>query len=385
MTPAEWILFLSIASAGYLLVGYPLLLRFFPFRRRPVRKDLNHTPTVTVLMAVHNGAAFLDAKLQNLLSLDYPREHMDFIVVSDGSTDDTEAIAARFAGAGFRLLCVPRGGKAAAVNAGLELATGDVVMFCDVRQLFRHDTLRHLVANFADPAVGAVTGELQILAPSSGSGEQADLGVYWRYELWARRIQSEIWSLFNVTGCMYAMRRNLIKRMMPGTLADDIAMPIVAYQRGYRVVAEPDAVATDYPTQEGGEFRRRMRTLSGAWQVWVRQPGLLFTPHRMWLHFVSHKLGRLLLPWVLVSAVISSFLLPEGSGKVLVLLAEAGLVVMALANPWIPSTFPGKRVTSLASTFLTMNLAALLSIQIFFVPAARLWTRPTAVDQVPHQ
>lgn len=381
MTVASWFFVVALAGALYFLAGYPLLLRLVPFRKRPILKDLHYTPSVSVLMAVHNGESFLEAKLRNLLELDYPRDLVEYLVISDGSTDRTDAIAKRFEAAGIQLVRVPRGGKAAAVNAGLARATGEILLFCDVRQRIQPDALRHLVANFADATVGAVTGELQILAPEGTGGEQESLGIYWRYELWARRIQSDIWSLFNVTGCLYAMRRCLVRSIPANTLADDIAFPMMAYWKGYRTVADPLAVAFDYPTQAGGEFRRRMRTLSGAWQVWMRQPKLLLTPHRMWIHFVSHKFGRLILPWLLLTAFVASIFLPSSAGKNLILLVEVSVGLAGLCDPWLPPRFPGKRLTSLVATFLTMNAAAFLSLQILFVPAHAMWSRPTEVDR----
>ncbi len=377
---AEWVLVVSLGGALYFLAGYPLLLWLGRFRVHPIEKDLNYAPTATVLMAVYNGEEFLESKLQNLLSLAYPRDKLQILVVSDGSTDQTDQIAERFACEGIRLLRVKRGGKAAAVNTGLAEATGEVVLFCDVRQKLEADALRKLVANLADPNVGAVTGELRILLPGKQASEQESLGLYWRYELWARRRQSEVWSLFNVTGCLYAMRRSLLGTVPPDTLADDIAFPMMAYWRGLRIVSEPEAVATDFPTAAGGEFRRRMRTLSGAWQMWSRQPELLFRPHRMWLHFVSHKLGRLLLPWLLLASMVASALLPASGWKWAILAGWGGLFLAALTNGVLPAGFPGKRLTSLASTFLTMNAAALLSVQVFFVPAGRMWRGPTRVE-----
>ena len=199
---------LTVATAivAYLLIGYPLLLATYRGHKLPaVRKDPDYRATVTVILAVYNGAAFLAQKLNSILSLEYPRELVQILVISDGSTDETESIAAEYASRGVELLRVPHAGKAAALNAAFEKATGEILFFTDVRQILDEEALRHLVANFADPTVGAVTGEMQLMAGESG--EQQDMGLYWRYEIWARRKQSEIDSLFNTTGCVYALRR----------------------------------------------------------------------------------------------------------------------------------------------------------------------------------
>lgn len=369
----------SLALAAYFLAGYPLWLRLMPFRPRPVLKDADHAPTVTVLMAVHNGAEFLKAKIENLLTLDYPKERLRIVVVSDGSTDESEAIAGTFAADGVALVALPRGGKAAALNAGMRHATGDVVFFCDVRQRIDPQALRHLAANFGDPLVGAVTGELRILKPDGAVGEQADMDLYWRYELWVRARHSALWSLFNTTGCLYAMRRELCLPLPKYTLGDDAVLPLGAYLRGFRIVFDPAAIAYDYATQSGTDWKRRMRTLSGMWQTYRIYPRLLL-PHRMWLHFFSHKLGRLLLPWTLLAAVVASLFLPESPWKWAILAGEAAFFAAALLDPALPRAFPGKRLASLCRTFLVMNVAAFLSIKVFFVSPLSMWGT-TKVDR----
>jgi cellulose synthase/poly-beta-1,6-N-acetylglucosamine synthase-like glycosyltransferase len=362
------------------LLGYPLLLYAVRFPSRPVQKNPAFEPTVSVLMAVYNGELFVGVKLDNLLELDYPRQKLDVVVISDGSTDGTDAIVRGYASRGVRLLSVPRGGKAAALNAGLAEAKGEIVFFCDVRQRIERKALKELVANFADERVGAVTGELRILASKDGGGEQANLDVYWRYELWARRIHSRAWSLFNTTGCIYAMRRGLLNPIPSNTLVDDGAFPLQAYLQGYRVVFDDAAIAVDFPTEKGGELRRRMRTMAGVWQLWARHPRLLLWPHRMWLHFVSHKLGRLLVPWCLLLAGAASLLWPPSIWKSIVISLELGFLVLAGVGRWWRRDLPGYRIASMAATFVAMNVAALLSVVVFVVPPQKLWRDPTKVE-----
>ena len=161
----------------YTIAGYPVFLAVW--RRRaapPVRKDMRFRTTVSVVLAVHDGDQFIRAKLESLLALRYPAGLLDILVVSDGSTDATDGIVESFAGRGVRLLRVPRGGKAAALNAGLEHSSGEILFLTDVRQPLDPDALSHLVANFADPSVGVVTGELRFLGPES-TGEQADTWI----------------------------------------------------------------------------------------------------------------------------------------------------------------------------------------------------------------
>jgi cellulose synthase/poly-beta-1,6-N-acetylglucosamine synthase-like glycosyltransferase len=380
--PFVWIaLALSAGLIFHIVAGYPLLLA----RRRrpgrpPVAKDPAFTTSVSAIVAVHNGESMIRGKIETLLALDYPRSLMRVIVVSDGSTDGTEPIVREFESEGVTLLRAPRGGKAQALNLGLAAATGEIIFFTDVRQPLDPQCLRHLVANFADPAVGAVTGELRLLR--GDTGEQADMDLYWRYEIWARTRQSEIDSLFNTTGCVYAMRRSLAEPLPPDTLTDDAVLPLRAFIRGYRVVFDPAAIAFDYPAVAGTEFRRRFRTLAGLWQVHARHPWLFTGRNRMRFHFLSHKFGRLALPWLILIFFGAAAALPHSWFRASLLGMGAAWIALAILNGFVPAGSPFKRLTSPAKTLLVMNAAALASVAVFFVPAATLWT-PTRVGSDP--
>jgi cellulose synthase/poly-beta-1,6-N-acetylglucosamine synthase-like glycosyltransferase len=370
-------LFLIIAAmlSLYILVGYPLLLRSWKKFGPAIQKDLHFQTTVSVILAVYNGERFIGRKLDNLLALDYPPRLLDIVVVSDGSTDATDSIVSTYADRNVRLLRVPHGGKPSALNAALRQARGEVLLFVDVRQMFDPQALRHLVANFADPSVGGATGELRFVH-SDRVGEAADIDVYWRYEIWARQQHSLIDSIFNTTGCIYALRRCFAEPIPPDTLVDDAILPLRAFFRGARIVIDTEALAFDYGVVEGGEFRRKLRTLGGVWQAWVRMPQLFTSANRMRMHFLAHKFGRVVLPWLILVGLLAAWLLPDG----LLRSASLGLALLVLAlaalDSLLPKTFPLRRVSSPARSFVTLNAAALLSVLVFFVPPERLW-KPT--------
>lgn len=366
------LLLLSTGLAAYILIGYPLLLAKISWRQaEPVRKDPGYQPPVTVILAVHNGEQFIRPKLESLLALDYPREKREILVVSDGSWDGTEEIVREYEDRGVRLLRQERAGKSAAVNRGLAAATSEILFFTDVRQPLQPDALRHLVANFADPAVGAVTGELHLFQPEQGEQESMDL--YWRYEVWARQQHSRIDSIFNTTGCLYALRRNLAEPLPVDTLTDDAIIPLRVFFQGYRVVFDPAAIAYDYPAVAGTEFRRRMRTLAGLWQVHARLPQLFSSSNRMRFHFLSHKFGRLVLPWALLTTVVATWWLPPSQFREALIWSQYAYLALSLLDPLVPRGLPGKRLFSLARTFAVMNLAAVAALAVFFVPAQTLW------------
>jgi cellulose synthase/poly-beta-1,6-N-acetylglucosamine synthase-like glycosyltransferase len=271
-----------------------------------------------------------------------------------------------------RLLRLARGGKAAALNAGIEQATGEILFFTDVRQTLAPDSLRHLVACLADPTVGSVTGELHIV--TGDRQEEIDMGLYWRYEVWARKQMTQIDSIFGATGCIYAMPRALVRPIPPDTLGDDAAFPLDAFFRGYRMILDIDAKAYDRASPLGSEFERRKRTLAGLWQTLVRRPELLGYRDRMWLHFVSHKVGRLALPWLALSALVSVSWLASpwreaALGSAVVFLALGGV------NSVLPQSSALKRITSPARTILVMLAASLCSISVFLVSPQSLWKR----------
>jgi len=367
------LLLAAAAAVVYIIAGYPLGLALFPGRPGPpVGKDLSFRAPVSVILAVYNGEVFIRRKLETLLALRYPADLLQILVVSDGSTDGTDAIVESFAGRGVELLRIPHGGKATALNKALAHAAGEILFFTDVRQELHPDALAHLVANFADPAVGAVSGELRILDPDR-SGEQADMETYWRYELWVRRRHSRLDSMFSATGCVYAARRRLVEPIATDTLSDDVMIPLGAFFRGFRVILDSEALAFDYPTAEGGEFRRKLRTLAGVWQAWVRRPELWTGANRMRLHFLSHRFARLVLPWALLVFCGAALALPAGRLRSALAAVEAAVLGMALLDLAVPKRWPLKRISSPVRIFVAMNLAALAAVLVFVVPPGALW------------
>ena len=194
------------------------------------------------------------------------------------------------------------------MNAALAHATGEILFLTDVRQQLDPRSLANLVACFADPEVGVASGELVI---REGAGlEEASVGLYWKYEKWIRKQLSRLDSVMGATGCIYAMRRQLASPLPAGTLNDDMYLPLGAFFQGYRVIFDESALAFDYPTQLASEFRRKVRTLAGVYQVIGQYPALLGPGNRMWIHFFSHKLARLIMPWAMIVAALTSLGLP---------------------------------------------------------------------------
>jgi poly-beta-1,6-N-acetyl-D-glucosamine synthase len=359
---------ISAGFVAYTLAGYPMLLAAAArFRRRPVEKRFEPR-TVTILLPVRNGERWLRAKLESLLALRYPAELVQIVAISDGSTDGTDEIACQYGGR-IEFLRT-QGGKAVALNAGLERARGEILFLTDVRQPLDPDCLKHLVACFADPSVGVVSGELVI-----GEGltsEEASVGLYWKYEKWLRKLESCIDSVMGATGCIYAMRRELAAPLPPGTLVDDMFLPLTAFFKGYRVILEDSAIAFDYPTALDAEFRRKVRTQAGIYQIIGLFPQLLLPRNRMWLPFVSHKLARLFLPFALIVAAVTSFYLDD-PWRGIAIAAQAAFYAAALLDLWVPDGAAIKRLSATARSFVVLMVAALCAGLVLVRPPGEIW------------
>jgi cellulose synthase/poly-beta-1,6-N-acetylglucosamine synthase-like glycosyltransferase len=310
----EVIFWISFTVVFYVYLGYAaLLLLWRRIAARPVKKGY-HEPAVTIIISAHNERQNLEKKLKDCLALDYPRRKLQIIVSLDGPTDGSEYIVWQYARRGVEMVhSRERAGKAAALNRGLRRATGEIVVFADVRQSFHHRAVRELVANFADETVGAVSGEL-LLMDCADHEDTTGVGLYWRYEKALRSMESDIHSLPGATGAIYAIRRKLYEELPEGTLLDDVLTPLRIVIGGHRTVFDPEAKAYDkVACCPLAEYRRKVRTLAGNYQLLTRLPELLL-PWRnpIFFQFVSHKLGRLVVPWALIALFVSNCFMLRG-------------------------------------------------------------------------
>jgi len=307
----ETVFWASILFVLYVYAGYPLLLAIWAaIAERPVarRRSSGEQPPVSVVIAARNEAHRLPGRIHNLLEQQYPRP-LEIIVVSDGSTDGTAAAVAPFSDR-IRLIELPRGGKARALNAGVAVAQGDIVVFADARQRFAPDAIAALASNFDDPMVGGVTGELVLDCEGDQCLDDSDVadgvGLYWQYEKWLRRRESRVWSTLGATGAIYAIRRSMWHPIPAETLLDDVLAPMRIVLAGKRVVFDDHARAYDRVASSAAEeSRRKTRTLAGNYQILGLEPRLLLPViNPVWVQYVSHKIARLIVPWCLATALI---------------------------------------------------------------------------------
>ena len=310
VTIARHAFWLSVALLGYVYVGYPALVVMLARRIGPTTAGGQVLPRVTVIVVAHNEEARIGRRIDNLLALDYPRERLEIIVASDGSTDATVTRARDHAAAGVRIIeFATRRGKAAVLEDVVTRAAGEVIVFADARQAFERGAVAHLVSRFADPDVGAVSGELMLAPPASGSVVGSGIGAYWRYEKLIRSAESAIDSTVGATGAIYAVRRDLVEVIPRDTILDDVLIPLRVVRAGYRVVFEPAARAWDHATDTArDEFTRKVRTIAGNFQLFGREARWLFNPrrNRIIIQTISHKGLRLLSPLLVGVAFITN-------------------------------------------------------------------------------
>jgi len=307
------IFWISAGVIFYVYAGYPFVLWLMQFLfRRPVRKE-PITPSVSLLVAAYNEADVIEAKIRNAFALDYPPEQLEIVVASDGSTDKTVSIVRSLIpqeGQGrVRLLEFSENrGKLAILNDSVPQLGGDIVVFSDATSMLAKDSLKHLISNFADPRVGAVSGVYRVVNKGRANlGAQEDL--YWKYETFLKMHEARIGGLTGAHGSLYAIRKTLYPFPAVGTINDDFVIPTSVLRQGFRIAYETKAVSYEEAEEMEG-FGRRVRISAGNVEQLREAKALLWPPRPLALFcFLSHKGGRLLVPPALIALLVSSALL----------------------------------------------------------------------------
>lgn len=364
---------LCFAATVYTYVGYAIFLwlyarlRPMPFLMAPIE------PSVSIIIAARNEEANLPAKLENLNRLDYPKDRLQIVIASDGSTDGTADILLAQPSQVVAVILPQSNGKAVALNEAVRHASGEILVFLDARQSIEHDTVSHLVSCFADPTIGAASGEL-LLDAALGANTGDALGIYWKIEKVVRRLESASGSVVGVTGAIYAMRRELYAEIPAGTLLDDVFVPMNVARLGRRVVFQPLAIARDRLfSAKGKEFSRKVRTLTGNYQLLRLAPWLLSPANPLLFRLISHKLLRLLVPLFLIGMLATSALATGFFYKAIFWLQVAFylLAIFGMASP----SFRRFKPASISSTFVMLNAAAAMAFYNFIVGKNKVWTR----------
>jgi len=323
----------SVGLILYCYIGYPFLIIILAFFfNRPVHKKFNECPTLSVILSVWNEADVIETKLTNMLALDYPADRVEFLIGSDYSTDGTDTILSGFRDPRMRFVSRPeRRGKMSMLNDLVAMAKNEILVFSDARQIFAADALRQLAGNFADPEVGCVSGELEFLPEKTGSTAHG-VNLYWGYEKWIRACESRLHSMLGATGAIYAIRRSIYTPLPGSIILDDMFIPLHIIRQGFRAVYDTSAKAYDRVAHDPGEeFRRKVRTLAGNYQIFGVFPGM-FNPLKSPIAFqlFSHKLLRLVVPFLLILLLATNVLLLDRAFYLVVFLMQIMFYLLAL-------------------------------------------------------
>ncbi len=316
---AKVVFWVSLGLVVYPYALYPLVLfltysvtqawrdlRYLgsPRNRRTETPGLAALPGISIIIPAYNEENALPAKIENLRDLDFPRDRLQVVFVSDGSEDGTNQILQNLREANYEcILLNERKGKANALNHAVARATNEILVFCDAGTLFELDAIKNLVRHFSDPEVGAVCGAVRYQA---GADAQQTEGAYWKYESALRMMEARLGAILNASGCIYALRRECFSPIPSSTILEDFVIPMRARRLGFSVLYDPEAVAIEFPASTvSGEFTRRVRLAVGSFRALgdlVRVPWRGFTPFAL----ISHKLLRWLVPFFAITLLISN-------------------------------------------------------------------------------
>jgi cellulose synthase/poly-beta-1,6-N-acetylglucosamine synthase-like glycosyltransferase len=352
----------------YTYIGFPLItvLRGL-FLKRPYRQEeLNSFPFVSIVISAYNEASSIAEKLDNILSLDYPREKLEVVIASDGSTDGTDAIVESYKEHGVKLLSLPHYGKSKALNAAVAAAQGEILVFSDANSMYKTDAIRELVKPFADSKVGGVAGNQvyrsEVPGGKSGDGEHA----YWNFDRMLKMFQARSGNTLAATGAIYAIRRALF-RPIPDGVSDDFVTSTSVIAQGYRLIFAANAIAYEpVAATSKVEFGRKVRVITRSWRAFIFMKQLL-NPFRYGsysIQFFSHKILRYLVVFPLLFLfLISPFLWKAGLIYRLATIAQLIVYGCALCGLLLNETRLGKKkVFTIPFYFCMVNAASLIAV-----------------------
>lgn len=352
------IFWIAVLICFYAYVGFPIVLLLL---RLVIHRDVKKAPIqpfVSLLIPAYNEEDVIARKIENSLALNYPADRLEIVVASDGSKDKTAQRAQQLAdGSRIRVLAYPENrGKIATLNASVPELHGEIVVFSDASAMLPADSVRLLIENFADAAVGAVSGLYKI-----AKADEVDIGksedFYWKYETFLKIQESRLASILGGHGQLHAIRKQLYPYPPPGTINDDYIIPVSVLGKGFRAVYEPRAVVYEEAHEMTG-FGRRIRIMAGNFQQLREIKGLLRPLRPMPLFFfLSHKVTRLVVPFAMLAALITNAFLVESRFYLAIFVAQMAFYLLALLGTFWQLR---PKILMLPFYFTMINAAAFL-------------------------
>lgn len=372
------IFFICVIIVFYVYCGYPFLVFIIVFFvNRKVKKD-KHEPNVTILIAAYNEEENIGKTLENKLNLDYPKQRLEIIVISDGSTDRTDEIVRQYQNSGVRLIRQDqRKGKTSALNLAVPQVKGEVIVFSDANSIYTTDALKYLVRNFKDPQVGYVTGKM-VYITQDGSTISESCSTYMKYENILRRIETKLGSIVGVDGGIDAVRKELYKPMNSDQLPDFV-LPLKIVEQGFRVIYEPRAILKEPSLKKPKEeYRMRVRvTLRALWAFSDMRYLLSFKRFKLFAwQLWSHKVLRYLCFIFLIGAYFSNLVLWKESDFYMLFFTLQNIIYLsAILSPILNKIGFRFHLFYLPYYFLLLNLASAHALIKFLLRQKQvIWT-----------
>lgn len=366
----------------YAYLGYGILLAVllkirgdYPQKQAPE----DYYPTISLIVPCFNEEGYIMEKVQNSFALHYPKDRLQLIFISDGSSDATSELLSQVSGI-LHLHENKRSGKAAAMNRAVKLATGEIVVFCDANTDLNPEALMYLSRHYADPLVGGVTGEKRIISKSNAGASEAGEGLYWKYESFLKKADSRLYTVVGAAGELMSYRTALYEELEPDTLLDDFMQSMRVVLKGYRVVYEPLAVATETASANvKEELKRKIRICAGGWQSMLRlKPAFnLFKRPTVAFEFISHRVLRwsaaaFALPLIFL---LNLFLL-DSPVFIALLVAQVAFYLAALVGWYYENKGIRWKLLYIPYYFFIMNVAVFLGLKRYLKgEQSALWER----------
>lgn len=373
------IFWFAAASIVYAYLGFPLVVALVGWLRNKIVRRKPFAPRISVIIAAYNEEKNIGSKLKNTLALEYPKELLDIVVASDGSTDATEAIVQKYEAEGVRLLCLPRQGKIAALDKAVAGSRGEIIVFTDATTMVDAGALRVLMQNFSDETVGGVSGNQRHTRNGDRDIKNKGEMLYWRYDKWLKQLESRTGSIVSANGAFYAIRRALYKPPASKLVTDDFFISTGVIAQGYRLVYEAEAIAVDPPAERAEmEFTRKVRIInSGLVGVYIRRA--LLNPFRYGIYSLilfSHKILRRFVPFLMIMLFGSSIALSnEGVFYGGATIVQGLFYVLALSGLLLRESKLGKwKIFYVPFFYCLANVAAFVAVlRLARGERVRLW------------
>jgi biofilm PGA synthesis N-glycosyltransferase PgaC len=389
----QFVFWISCGIVFYNYAGYALLAWLFTrlagkYKTLPAAAD--YLPSISFIVAAYNEAGIIEEKITNSLGLDYPPGSIEYIIVTDGSTDDTPDVVTRFPS--IRLLHqAPRAGKSAAVNRAVAQARNELLIFSDANTLLNKAAIRNIARHYFDPKVGGVAGEKKVLPPSGNTGSansEDGEGLYWRYESRLKQIDSDWYSVVGAAGELFSLRRSLYEPLPSNAVLDDFVLSLRVAGKGFRILYEPGAYAMELPSFSlREEQKRKVRIAAGGFQ----SIGMLTSILAFWRHprltylYFSHRVLRWTAsPLCLALAFLSSIILAvqPAANPIIIAAAAAQTLFYGMAAAYkLPLPGPLKKLAKIPYYFTFMNVSVILGFIRFCKGSqSAVWEKARRMD-----